>query len=459
MAIIERDAITNTSFDVRAADLVTGTSKIVTWYLDGYSYTQQNVIARNNTSSWFTIDGLDPGTSYVVEIEVDYADGTFETSRTSVTTTGSSSGGGSSGNDRWVIEYAYDCRNTSSPVSQYLNLDRYQVAMFRCSFTESGKVAFSSSGADSTWAALSISSSFDGNSGTPDSDYVVADDMNNNGDFSFYYNVTAGSTYYLFVMHYDSSDYGSMTVYIEPEGSGSSEKWTVYGYSQYTNLSANATRPISLGAMYTAMFTISFVNSGTAKFYTTGSVDTVGYLCTSTGFDSSTGEPTSSPLRTSDDGGSGNNFLISYPVTAGTTYYLFIKCYSSSEALATTVCIDVPTVGAPAVFNWSSAKVAGGTFNITADEWTRLLNKIQEVRVYKGLPEMELGSAVWNFTYPSKGDDFLALHYNQALMGIAGIYDSDGYTDYYDDNAVSSGSNITAAQINLLRTLINNYCE
>ena len=56
------------------------------------------------------------------------------------------------------------------------------------------------------------------------------------------------------------------------------------------------------------------------RFYTTGSKDTYGYLYNSS----------KSQIASNDDGGDGNNFYISYNLTAGETYYIAAKLYSGT---------------------------------------------------------------------------------------------------------------------------------
>ena len=56
------------------------------------------------------------------------------------------------------------------------------------------------------------------------------------------------------------------------------------------------------------------------RFYTTGSKDTYGYLY----------DGNQSRLTLDDDGGDGNNFYISYKLTAGQTYYISAKIYSET---------------------------------------------------------------------------------------------------------------------------------
>ena len=67
-------------------------------------------------------------------------------------------------------------------------------------------------------------------------------------------------------------------------------------------------------------FAFTPTTSGSFIIQSTGSGDTYGTLYSST----------KSSLTTNDDGGDGNNFKITYTMTAGTTYYVAVKFYNSS---------------------------------------------------------------------------------------------------------------------------------
>ena len=62
--------------------------------------------------------------------------------------------------------------------------------------------------------------------------------------------------------------------------------------------------------------------TGLYRFYSSGSLDSAGYLYNSN----------KSQITSNDDGGSGNNFYIAYNVTAGNTYYIGAKLYSGTGA-------------------------------------------------------------------------------------------------------------------------------
>lgn len=75
--------------------------------------------------------------------------------------------------------------------------------------------------------------------------------------------------------------------------------------------------PVYSGTTTYSSFTPKY--TGTYRFYTTGSVDTYGYLEDSNGY----------TYSYNDDGGEGSNFLISYTLTAGETYSVGVRFYSS----------------------------------------------------------------------------------------------------------------------------------
>lgn len=77
--------------------------------------------------------------------------------------------------------------------------------------------------------------------------------------------------------------------------------------------------------------------SGDFIVYSNSSIDTYGYLTSNITSLNSSGQPSSNILARDDDyakkyGGTGANFGICYKVTAGTTYYIYVKPYHDSTA-------------------------------------------------------------------------------------------------------------------------------
>ncbi len=113
--------------------------------------------------------------------------------------------------------------------------------------------------------------------------------------------------------------------------------WVSYngaGYIVYNgSKSVSVISKSSAGSNYDYAF-VPLV-SGTVTIYSTGSLDTYGYLYSST----------KSQLATDDDGGDGSNFQITYSVTAGTLYYIRPCGYDGSGSTTVYVKGNMPTAG------------------------------------------------------------------------------------------------------------------
>lgn len=97
----------------------------------------------------------------------------------------------------------------------------------------------------------------------------------------------------------------------------------------------------------------------------------------------------------------------------------------------------------PAKFYWTTSKVSGGTFNLTATEWNGLCENINLVRAYKGL-------TAYSFTTAYPGEPFSASMYNQAVYAIQ---DVPGYGSYL--YIVNPKQTITAYCMNILVSELN----
>lgn len=282
----------------------------------------------------------------------------------------------------------------------------------------------------------------------------------NSSDTSLFYNLIAGTDYTVTVIvTYTtlSGKTGSRTISDTYTTDGSAvetpDEWTAYYGEQFLDLDSTVSAGYTLFAGEAIRLEFSCVHDGTLTIYSEGSSDIIGYLCSQAGFNTNNGKPTSIIIE-DDDSGTGNNFLITHNVVAGQTYHLYFRCYSITASGSVTIYFVPPqAVGRPELFTWddgSTVKTSGKEFDITASEWCALLDNINAVRVYKGYSQIQTGSTAAYFTYPDSGDEFTAIHYNQALNGITGMLGSG-----YNDNAVSSGDEITAAKINLLVEWLN----
>ena len=121
-------------------------------------------------------------------------------------------------------------------------------------------------------------------------------------NFYIKYSLTAGTTYYLGVRFYSSSNSGSVPVVIASCGT-------------------QGINSVSVSGGDTGYFSLTPSVSGSYVIFSGSSMDTYGYL-----YDSSWNQ-----LASNDDSGYGFNFSISSYLSAGSTYYVGAKFYSSSN--------------------------------------------------------------------------------------------------------------------------------
>ena len=129
---------------------------------------------------------------------------------------------------------------------------------------------------------------------------------------------------------------------------------TLYAYWQTApTISTGTTTSPSLvaGQWYYYKFVPS--SSGTYDFQSTASADTYGYLYDASG----------NQLVANDDGGNNNNFLVSYNLTANTTYYYAIRWYSSSATGAIPLSLNKQVL--TVTLNQQSG--SGGTTSVTVE--------------------------------------------------------------------------------------------
>ena len=264
-------------------------------------------------------------------------------------------------------------------------------------------------------------------------------------------------------VHYDYNNpftySGSQDIFIRAEGSSSGggggddePSWTRFTRSVGT-ITSNYQRNIDLDEYELYRFSVSFSNSGTATFYTTGSVDTYGYLSTTSGWDSDSGTP-SSYIARNDDGGSGSNFSISYNVTAEITYYVWVRGYDGTETGSVVLNITPPE-NTPSAGKWVWSFSIGDSLSVdshgihpmTATEWNNFTTRINEFRAY-------LGDDPAPFTTVTQYQKFTPSIYNEAVYAIKSAKDGNSYGAYvnYINNSTLAISN-SIFQISLLNSL------
>ena len=393
-----------------------------------------------SSSSVITISGLEPDTEYSVTCRVYHGSTLLATISGYVTTDYAEP------ETQWNAwqEEQFDLTTDTVSVDIYNYetdewlLEPYNVHRYTATFAYSGYARFYTESDIDTFGYLSDEYDWNDDYSGPLYDIASDDDSGDDRNFCIEYYVTAGVEYNIYVRGCTGSEQGWCTLYIEPP----TPSWT-HTLTSLGKITSDYSLSAYIDTYTLKIYKMSFATSGVATFSTSSSLDTKGYLNTSSSYDTSDGEP-SSYLAYDDDAGSGNNFSFSYNVEAGTTYYLFVRCYSATSSGTVTVSITAPEeVTRPNDFSWTYSKVQGGTFNLTATEWNALATRINEFRAYKGLSN-------YSFNTAYSGNNYMAYMYNQARLAIQGI---SGYGTYIP--TVSSGDTVTAYAMNILVSELN----
>ena len=325
-----------------------------------------------------------------------------------------------------------DYGTISAKKTESISISSYTLYRRKVVFSKSGTAKFYTTGTSTdTYGYLSTSTSWNSSTGRP-TDYLKSDDDGNGApNFLISYSVTAGTAYYVWVRGYSETTTGSTTLNIEPP----TDSWTL-ATGAFGTISSDSSLSFTLGAMQIRRYSVTFTESGTATFYTTGSLDTYGYLSTSTGFDSANGKPTS--ILAENDDGDSTNFSISYDVTAGTTYYVWVRPLSSTGSGSTVLNISVPdkTIS---IAKWSwTASNGNASASLTQAAYSAVANK----------------TAVTNFSYLVWND--LCDKVKEILDATGGSWDST-YATYANTKMASSNKTLTATKFNSLRYNIGSH--
>lgn len=186
-------------------------------------------------------------------------------------------------------------------------------------------------------------------------DIALEGGITNGGEYTFD-NLSPETPYYIYADIYQGSSYlnpnwiyqiGGLldtgNVSASPiEVTTKAITWSLTTGSLSSSMSSSTSKTINIAQYKIYRYSVKFTNSGEATFYTTGNLDTIGYLTTSSSWSSSRGEPTDTS-KYDDDSGSGNNFKLVCSVTAGTTYYIWIRAYDGLETGSIKLYVDPPS--------------------------------------------------------------------------------------------------------------------
>lgn len=140
----------------------------------------------------------------------------------------------------------------------------------------------------------------------------------------------------------------------------------VLSTANYGTVTAKTTNYYTIGGYVLKRISVSFSSSGIAYFYSTGSYDTYGFLSTRTEWNDTNGAPLY-PIAQNDDDTTGKttgyNFGIAYEVTAGTTYYLWVRELQGGGSIYCGIVVESPT---PPTGNISGSALSATSYTVTA---------------------------------------------------------------------------------------------
>lgn len=260
-------------------------------------------------------------------------------------------GGGGGGGGSWTADYQGEYYPTASDTIGILSsMSANYVYLYWFLFDQTGEVTFYSTGNADTIAYLSANSqdAFDDVNGVP-YNYLISDDDSGSGsNFSITYTVQANTGYYLWVRTYNGNSYsdGNVVIGVEMSGGGSTV-WDVTSMSGGYNLSSTSMlESVPIYAKTLTRISFSIRKAGSVRFYSTGQLDVQVYLSTSTSYNDSTGVPNSGTITLSGNTGtSTNNFDCTATLSAGTTYYLWVRGVLESTSGSICVVIVPPSGG------------------------------------------------------------------------------------------------------------------
>ncbi len=137
---------------------------------------------------------------------------------------------------------------------------------------------------------------------------------------------------------------------------GTTQQWAIYPGDRTIDVGDWGESETTVLYNYTIRrHAVVFQYSGYTEIWSSGSLDTIGYLSTNPNIDTDTGEPLSH-IAKDDDSGDGTNFSIKCYVTAGVRYYIFVRGYTGTELgdvlLNVATPLDIVTINR---WDWNSS--------------------------------------------------------------------------------------------------------
>lgn len=434
---------------VKVSGITASTAKYIEFYIDG---TLDKYYTLSTTSKSHTYTGLRPDTSYelsAIVYDSSWNSLPFANNSTTERTLAEST-------PDWTLATGTFGANISSTASKSVSIDPYCLLRYSVSFATSGTATFYTTGSLDTIGYVTTSTGWNSTTGYPNNTSITDDDSGSGSNCKITTEVNAGTTYYFWVRCYDENKSGSLTSYCEPPASA----W-VLQTANLSTVSTSISRSLSIAKKTMYRYQMTFAKSGKVTFASSGSTDTHGYLSTTTAWDNSTGVPTSY-IEFGDDE-DGVNFSFSRSVTAGTTYYLWVRGYNDATSGSTTVLIT-PSPVEP--WDWTASngsataaqtKAAygaitskGAVSNFSYLVWNDMVDKVLEI--------MDAAGVTWNTKFASAASTKMtssnktltATRFNSLRHNI-GLYSSTGIGD------VAAGQLVYGAYFITLTSCMNDW--
>lgn len=259
--------------------------------------------------------------------------------------------------------------------------------------------------------------------------------------------LTPGSEYVVKVqVEYDniwvynlSETYTTLSKDNEEDNEEDNNGWIIEELAEIATISSGWKGTYIAKPNYLYYIPISFSKNNKMRFQGKGEgINIQGYLTNIGSFDKDEGIPMYILAQSSTS--NSKSFSFEYYVESSLDNYYF--CFKNTSSTTNYIDLEIALATNEELL-WEK-KVSGKPFDITALEWSNLLETINEINDLKGLSR-------YNFLYPDLGYKFKAEYYNEVLDAISMIS-----KQYYDNEKVQAGDPITAQKINLILDLINN---
>lgn len=311
-------------------------------------------------------------------------------------------------------------------------------------FSQNVTVTFSTSGSADTigWLSEYNQTGWDDTTGRP-TDYVAYDDDSGSGsNFEFSYTCTAGYVYYLWYRTYGEGGYVGSTITLSVNLGAPAQQWSYDGVSGYSSLSSEVQKSISLSSMVGQYFGVSFRDAGTATISAPSGANIDLFVTDANyGFDTSDGYPF-------DYGGGKASSSLSHNinVTAGTTYYVWVKGATSS--IYGNVTITITPYSAPT--GWEEVYV--GDVNVTTTD--RSFNRsCATMKVYRYNVRYSTGGTVRIYSTGATSSSDVIAYWGTSNNGIntstgaptsySNVWDDDGSDRNFNSGEITVAANTT----------------